>query len=287
MPDLARRLTVSSLIIGLLALLLVFCFHPLVQAVFFLLAMSLAAVGTWEMGVMRRHKEERISTRTQSHPFFEKRLVPLLSAVTILLYALSLQYPQNFPFYASLFFLLFPLFLFRFPEIDNSFSAIATAFFSICYVAIPISLFLGILYATPDQGGRLWVIYAIAVTKATDIGGYFIGNAFGRTALAPRISPKKTWEGAIGGTLVAVLVSSLFALLPAGFGGFSLSWKASLFLGLILAVMGQLGDLSESLLKRDARVKDSNQLPGLGGVLDFLDSLLFTFPVVFLFLHLP
>jgi phosphatidate cytidylyltransferase len=102
-----------------------------------------------------------------------------------------------------------------------------------------------------------------------------MGRLFGKTKLAPNISPSKTIVGAVFGLISSVLVSLLLACYV------NISYQEALFLGLILGVAAELGDLAESVLKRDAHVKDSNQIPGLGGVLDLIDSLLFTTPILF------
>jgi phosphatidate cytidylyltransferase len=123
------------------------------------------------------------------------------------------------------------------------------------------------------------VIFAtFAVTWASDSGAYFAGRAFGRTKMSPRLSPKKTWEGFAGGTLAAVGAGvGIIALL-----GLPVSALVGVALGLIGAVGGTLGDLAESMLKRQAGVKDSgNLIPGHGGLLDRVDSLLWTAPLTY------
>jgi phosphatidate cytidylyltransferase len=118
----------------------------------------------------------------------------------------------------------------------------------------------------------------LLITKLGDIGAYLIGVRFGKTPLMPRISPKKTMEGAIGGLFFSVLG----ALIGNHFLHFS--YIHIIALGLIFGVIGQLGDLSESLIKRDCEVKDSGKvLPGMGGILDEIDSLLFTAPVFYFY----
>ena len=143
------------------------------------------------------------------------------------------------------------------------------------YVAWLLGHFI-LLRSLPD--GARWIILALLVTWATDTGAYFSGRALGRHRLAPRISPKKTWEGSIGGLLWAVggalLLSWLF-----GVPGNPLHAAA---VGAIVGIVSQLGDLAESMLKRQTGVKDSGRsIPGHGGVLDRLDSLLFAVPVVY------
>lgn len=131
--------------------------------------------------------------------------------------------------------------------------------------------------------GRLWIVLLLAGVVASDTFAYACGRLFGVRKLAPRISPGKTWAGAVGslaGTPVAVTAFAL-AFLP------GLHPAAAAGLGLALSVFGQLGDLCESLLKRGFSVKDSgNLIPGHGGVLDRLDSFLFCAPVVLLFSRL-
>jgi phosphatidate cytidylyltransferase len=135
--------------------------------------------------------------------------------------------------------------------------------------------------------GLWWFLYLVLIVKMTDIGGYVFGKRYGKRLLAPYISPNKTWEGAFGGLFLGTLASVLFitnlghkmGIIPGGSG-----MLIALVLGLILSIAAQFGDLSESLLKREAGVKDSNQFPGLGGILDILDSLVFTSPILYVFL---
>jgi phosphatidate cytidylyltransferase len=136
----------------------------------------------------------------------------------------------------------------------------------------------------PDVGGFL-LFFTITVVIAGDAGAYFAGRAYGRRKLAPRISPGKTVEGALG----AVVAGTVFALaIKAGFDfaapelSRQLSYGAAAVTGFALAIVGMVGDLIESLLKRDAEVKDTGTLlPGTGGVLDRIDSNLIAIPVMY------
>lgn len=180
-------------------------------------------------------------------------------------------------------------FLNRFRRSDGALIHVAVEFFGVAYIAIPLSYMLAILYpiATPVvEDGRWWIFYLILVTKITDIGAYFVGRIWGKHRLAPLLSPKKTVEGAIGGLVCTIALSLSMVYLGRTYAGdaFPLAWVDALWLGLLIGVFGQLGDLAESLLKRDAMVKDSNTIPGLGGVLDTLDSLIFTAPIVYFYL---
>ena len=140
----------------------------------------------------------------------------------------------------------------------------------------------GLLFHAPllrglDQG-REWVLFLLLVTFATDAGAFFVGKAIGKTSLAPSISPSKTWEGAVGGVLVAIGASmGVIYALPLDV----VLWYAIL-LGALMGIVGQVGDLVESRLKRIAGVKDSGRfLPGHGGLLDRLDSIVFNLVVVY------
>lgn len=144
-------------------------------------------------------------------------------------------------------------------------------------------LFLG--KGSVHQDGRMLLFYGILVIKFTDIGAYFTGCAIGKHKLIPKISPAKTWEGVMGGVTVSVLVS-LITLWGFGFtvSGVEFALVDGVILGVLLSVSGILGDLVESMLKRAADIKDSGHwIKGMGGLLDVLDSLLFAFPVLYLY----
>jgi phosphatidate cytidylyltransferase len=135
-----------------------------------------------------------------------------------------------------------------------------------------------------------WVLVgAILTTKSCDIGAYFTGMALGRHKMIPWLSPKKSWEGLAGGIVVATLAGAglahLSSSLPAAVD--HIPWWIGAIGGALMAVVGQAGDLAESAFKRDAGLKDSGRtVPGMGGVLDVLDSPLFTGPVVYWLLRL-
>ncbi|MFC2072781.1 phosphatidate cytidylyltransferase [Chloroflexota bacterium] len=128
--------------------------------------------------------------------------------------------------------------------------------------------------------GRNWVFLALFTTFASDTAAFFVGRALGKHRLAPQISPGKTWEGAIGGILGAIIVS-LFFILPTPLT-LHLNWGQVILVGLLVSIFGQLGDLVESLFKRNMEAKDSGRLlPGHGGALDRMDSIIFAGIVVY------
>ncbi len=139
----------------------------------------------------------------------------------------------------------------------------------------------------PDAGG-FYLFFVIAVVIAGDAGAYFAGRKYGHRPLAPEVSPKKTIEGAYGaiagGVVAGMFVKGAFDLVAPQLSA-GLSWGFALFLCPVLAIVGIVGDLVESLLKRDAQVKDTGTLlPGTGGVLDRIDSNLLGIPVMYYFL---
>jgi phosphatidate cytidylyltransferase len=163
---------------------------------------------------------------------------------------------------------------------------IATTIFGVIYVSF-LGSHLLLLREFPtelniDYGmGSSFVFLAFLATWSGDTGAYIIGKSIGKHPLLPRVSEKKTIEGSLGG-IACSLAGALIARYT--FASFLETWQAVL-IGLIGAVFGQLGDLVESMLKRDAQVKDASAtLPGHGGVLDRFDSLLFTAPLIYYFL---
>ena len=166
------------------------------------------------------------------------------------------------------------------------------------YVGLPMALLVSLRSLGDGNWGLAAILTMIAVTKSTDAGAYFSGKAFGKHKLIPRLSPGKTREGALGGILIATIVAfaCLKWLFPAIAGeatgpveatvipGLDQPLWGALCLGPVLAITGMIGDLAESLVKRDSNAKDSgNLLPGLGGVWDVTDSLIAAIMPAFLF----
>ena len=144
------------------------------------------------------------------------------------------------------------------------------------------TLSLAVLLRMHAQG-REWLIVTIGLTFAIDTSAYFFGKVLGRRKLAPTISPGKTWEGAIAGFLVGGVAA---VVLTQGFG-LDVSWYLAAALGLTVSVAAQLGDLAESMIKRGVGAKDAGSLvPGHGGLLDRLDSLIPSCAVLYFFVTL-
>jgi phosphatidate cytidylyltransferase len=141
--------------------------------------------------------------------------------------------------------------------------------------------FLAQLRWLGNERGTAAVALAIFVPKCCDIGAYFTGRLLGRHKMTPVLSPKKTWEGAAGGLLAAVAVAVSIDQLVAS-PPLRGSWLLEATFGVSLGVAGMLGDLGESLIKRDCRQKDASQaVPGFGGILDVVDAVIFAGPVAY------
>lgn len=136
----------------------------------------------------------------------------------------------------------------------------------------------GWLSVLPLSPGTAWVFLVLAITWGQDTTAYFVGRSFGHHKMSPILSPKKTWEGAVGGFLASVLL----ALAAVPLFGLPIGYPAAALLGIAGGIAGPLGDLSESFIKRQIGRKDmSNIMPGHGGLLDRSDSMLFTAPVLY------
>ena len=174
---------------------------------------------------------------------------------------------------------------------DEPLQTMAYTLFGLLYVLWLLNFTTKILYLTPRSAtgvvtGQFYCLYLIAVTKFSDMGAYLTGSAFGRHLMIPHISAKKTWEGFFGALALALFCSlALFKLMPGHLS--MLTWTHATVLGLMLGFAAVIGDLAESIIKRSTGVKDSgNLLPGIGGALDLIDSLLFTAPLLFFYLRL-
>ncbi len=171
----------------------------------------------------------------------------------------------------------FSLFVLQFTRKSNSEAlvGIALTLFGILYVGWFLSFLIKLRFV---YEGAYWVAYILAVTKSGDVGAYLIGSLFGKHPLIPHVSPKKSVEGMFGGIVFSAIVSCCTQpYLPK-------HWSIAhlLILGIMISIVGQIGDLSESLIKRSCQAKDSgHSLPGMGGVLDAVDSVLFTVPLFY------
>ena len=216
------------------------------------------------------------------HPY---RTIGVISGLTLSTYIFfrSGEY-ANFVFT----FILIALMGLELARKDNRLAVyhVSTTIFGVIYVAY-LASHLVLLRELPTQvgvpyaQGASFVFLVFAVTWASDTGAYAIGSLFGEHTLSPKVSRNKTWEGAFGGVLFAAAAGWVASVT---FAGYLAAWEG-VVMGVLASMVGLLGDLFESTLKRDAGVKDtSHVIPGHGGVLDRFDSLLFTAPLIYYFL---
>ncbi len=274
LPPIFQRIIASTVVIGSLLFALFFSFTPYLSLIVPLLSILLFGAAL---------KEYYDIAKLKGFKPREKSAYSLTVAYILAIYLGSLsEHQDSLPLYA-LAIGLFVLFTAFFLDGENPLVNIAITLFGIVYLIIPLSCTLQINYFFPPdsaEDGRWWVIYLLCTTYLTDTCALFAGQAFGKHKLAPVISPKKTWEGAAGGLIAAIIVSLGFSL----YAPITLNTVQSIVLGTCIGAIAQVGDLAESLLKRDVGVKDSSKIPGLGGMLDVVDSLVFTAPLLYLYL---
>ncbi len=263
---------ILSAIIGIALAILVITFGGIP---FFVSVSLLTIFGTMEFYKMMTKKGNRVFKN-----------VGVLAGLILV----SIAYFNNSPVPTSTLFLLslicdlfliFSIQLFTY-GVEDAIQNVGITFFGIFYVGGLMSHFVLLRnFDNPVLTGIEAIWFALICTWATDSMAYFIGRSFGKRPLAPKVSPKKTVAGFIGGLLGSLLTGSIFSMVI----GFSIA-KAILIAGGI-GLIGQMGDLFESAMKRDAGIKDSGKLmPGHGGVLDRFDSALFTLPLTFYLINL-
>jgi len=186
-------------------------------------------------------------------------------------------------------FLLILLLQFGRKDNTNAVVGISTTLFGILYVSWFFSFLIKIRHLLPDPDGSSSIEgikllgFIVLVTKVGDIGALLVGNRFGKHALIPRVSPNKSVEGCLGSFLFSIVAAICGKELLPAIAHFS--WVHVALMGAFFSGIGQVGDLSESMIKRDCNVKDSGKLlPGMGGVLDIIDSLLFSAPAFYLYM---
>lgn len=272
--DLLKRLFPAFLLIGVISSLLYFAYVSFFSIVVVLAIAFFSVVATYEFINICKTKVK----------FFDK-IILIFSPLMVGAFFLSAINGEFFKLPLFLIFLFIILiFLKHFSSVKDSIVDISVSFFALLYISVPLGMLVYILYAIKPPNlmdGRIWVITILILSKISDIFGYFIGKLFGRNKMIEKVSPNKTWEGSISGgvgTIIAAVAIQYF--LPYSFN----SYIIAVVVGLMTAVLSQIGDLCESLLKRDAKVKDSNKIPGVGGILDSLDSLLFTIPFYYIWI---
>lgn len=173
---------------------------------------------------------------------------------------------------------------------EDPLRAMAYTVFGLLYIPWLFGFLIKIIYLAPrlpdgSATGQFYVLYLVAVTKFSDMGAYLVGSLFGRHAFVPHISPKKTWEGFAGALFWSLFASFwMYALLRERLP--ALRFDDLVMLGFGLGFAAVVGDLAESVVKRGAHTKDSSHmLPGIGGTLDLIDSILFTAPLLYFYMR--
>jgi phosphatidate cytidylyltransferase len=284
-----RLLSAAVIISGLLGLLHLDFHHPIGTSGVWLLplAMIVSVMMVYELLDLWRDREDLPSR----WPVYVGAPLTVLAASVPLLWRLDGgEYPPDCPIGVLGWPLLAMTFgialsfigeMQRYCEPGRSTSSIALSILAIAYAGLLLSFLVNLRLLNGHEWGMVSLLSLIITVKLSDTGAYFVGRRFGKHKMAPILSPGKTIEGAIGAFGAAMLASSAcyLWLVPALLGKDASRgpfWGWLLF-GILIAATGMIGDLAESLLKRDAQRKDSSRwLPGLGGVLDILDSIVFT-----------
>jgi phosphatidate cytidylyltransferase len=248
---------------------------------------SLALLGLWEYYTMLDHKKL---------PNF--KIIGMFCGVIFLVgsfYYFSHIGPvhsYDFEVATLLFFLLvvFARQMFQHTRDISPLETMAYTLFGLFYVIWMFTFVTKIVYIFPRDAaghvtGHLYVLFLILVTKFSDMGAYLTGSLIGKHLLVPHISPKKTWEGFFGALAFSTGgACGMVALMPKQLS--YLHQRDAVILGLVLGLAAIIGDLGESIIKRSCDVKDSGHLlPGIGGALDLIDSILFTAPLLFFYLR--
>lgn len=172
------------------------------------------------------------------------------------------------------------------PTMDQAIQSIACTLLGVVYIAWMLNFLNKLLLVFGHQEGRMLILYLVVVVKMTDVGAFFIGCKLGGKKFFPKISPAKTWSGVLGG-MVTGLLCSVIAWYFWGDQLHNLQLVDAIVLGVMLSAMGIWGDLIESLIKRASGAKDSGtMIQGMGGLLDILDSLIFTAPFLYIYIRL-
>lgn len=206
-------------------------------------------------------------------------LVKLPVAASVAYFFLYYAYGSEQIVVPFLFIMMACAFIATFTSYKQSIANLAVTLFGLIYITIPLGFLIDITFG----GSSLWLIYLLITTKITDMSAYFAGKTLGSNLLAPKLSPKKTVEGAVAGLVGSTLASAVFAY--CFYDMLHMGTQEAIILGACIGTVSQIGDLAESLLKRDAEVKDSSSLPGFGGMLDMADSLIFTTPFLYFWLR--
>jgi phosphatidate cytidylyltransferase len=263
-----KKRVVPGLFIAGLWLLLLVKGSPLLFCIVAVLIVVLAADEYLRM-VDRRHTS-----------FVERWFLNICVAAPVVIICLYPRIETLSPALLGSFFVSICYFLFRYKDIEDKFNYFCRLIFGIFYIGF-LGSHLLLLRFLPE--GNVWLIVGTAITSGSDTGAYFVGKAMGKIKLCPNVSPNKTVEGAVGGVIAGLVTGVGFALLFLP----SINWLFFVGASMLLSLVGIVGDLTESIIKRGTGTKDSGKcLAGHGGILDRVDSLLFVGPMLYYLLVL-
>ncbi len=277
MSELSKRMAFAVAAIPVVAACVYFGDAPLA-----ILLSIASALGAWEYA--------RLATAAGARPMGKWTIV-LAALVPLAVHALRLGYPVPGPaLLAMLVPILLSVALWTRGSAGRPIESVATTLFGVLYTGGMLAFVYALRYhrfAIEPLAGSMLVALPVVLTWLNDSGAYFFGKKFGVRKLMPSVSPGKTWAGAwgaLGTTIVFTYLLSAFVLQPVA--GLALTIPGAVVFGAVMSVAAQVGDLVESMLKREAGMKDSSTLiPGHGGVLDRTDSLLFTVPIAYVLLE--
>ena len=262
----AARIIVSVIAIPLI---LAACYFG---KIFFLVFAGFIALFSFnEFGKMTKHKPAEVN-------FFLGHLFIILIVLNSY-FGFAVNLFAVFTGYLALL-SIFELFRHKGSAINNIGATLLSSLYTGLFASALIAIRESPVFAGDYSKGGIFIITLFASIWICDSAAYYFGSAFGRHKLFPRVSPNKSWEGSIAGFVFAVLL-----MIAAKATLLEVSWTTAIVVGLITGIIGQVGDLIESLFKRDAKVKDSSHIiPGHGGIFDRFDSILLSAPIVYLYL---
>lgn len=269
MPNQLITRTISAAVAIVILFITVYFFH--LKGVMWM-SLFVAVIGSYEMSKL---------IFSNKYPKFSKTLFVSISILSLIFFQNNVQIQfvyLLFPLTFSLVAALSIIFHKQFSKIEDIFIYVAKFILGLMFAVFFPLMIVWILQAAD---GMIWFLCLLAVVFSGDIGAYAFGTLFGKTKIAPLLSPKKSLQGCLGGLLFSTMTAGLFSLaLPAAPLGILLT------LGFFGGLLGQIGDFFESLIKRIAGVKDSGSImPGHGGVLDRLDGVYFASPLFFVVLY--
>lgn len=263
-----RRLTTAGILLSIFALGF---FIPALNWLLVLVTAAIAVLCTWELTAMMKLKGLRVYRRVASWGVLalvlEAAWTGMEYAIIVFGVAVCLAWLVRMP-----------------GEIKGAWADVSATCFTLAYVGIPFAALTKIFLAGTD--GKAFLVLMLAIIWTTDSCALLVGKRIGRNKLWPKISPGKTWEGSLGGVAGALVITGVFALLFGRFFPTVQDWEWAVF-AILFSIVGQVGDLAESLLKRDVGVKDSgSELTGHGGFLDLMDAVMFAALPLLAYLHL-